>query len=92
MEVILDGVLMISREAVHDLLLEKLELPDYYGRNLDALYDLLSEYPKKLNITVIHKDAMRDSLGNYANALLRTFEDAASAFENIEFSALDEIF
>ncbi len=29
--------------GLHDLLLEKLSLPVYYGRNLDALYDILSE-------------------------------------------------
>ena len=32
-----------SREVLHDAFQEKLELPEYYGRNLDALYDLLSE-------------------------------------------------
>ena len=42
MEVILDGELMTDRPTVHDLLSEKLAFPEYYGRNLDALYDLLS--------------------------------------------------
>ena len=32
-----------DREALHDALHAKLELPACYGRNLDALYDLLSE-------------------------------------------------
>ena len=38
--VVVDGGLMTSREAAHDLLAARLGLPEYYGRNLDALYDL----------------------------------------------------
>ena len=29
--------------ALHDALAAQLSLPDYYGRNLDALHDILSE-------------------------------------------------
>ena len=32
-----------DREALHDVLSEAFAFPDYYGRNLDALYDLLTE-------------------------------------------------
>ena len=32
-----------SRGELHDLLEHTLQLPDYYGRNLDALRDVLSE-------------------------------------------------
>lgn len=28
-----------DRAALHDLLVGALKLPDYYGRNLDALYE-----------------------------------------------------
>ena len=30
-----------SRKVLHDYLEQELHLPDYYGRNLDALYDIL---------------------------------------------------
>ena len=92
MEVMLDGRLMVSREAVHDLLAQKLELPDYYGRNLDALFDVLSEYPVRVHIKLSCMTAMQDLLGNYAKALIKTLTDAASAFPNVEFSVSDEIF
>lgn len=85
MDVVLDGRLMVSREAVHDLLAEKLELPDYYGRNLDALYDLLGENSRTLTITLTHAEIMFGHLGNYGNALLKTFLDAAGAYGNISF-------
>ncbi len=32
-----------SRDEFHDLLEKELPLPEYYGRNLDALADVLSE-------------------------------------------------
>ena len=32
-----------TKEGFHDALERQLSLPDYYGRNLDALYDVLTE-------------------------------------------------
>ena len=85
MEVLLDGRLMTCREAVHDILTEKLNLPVYYGRNLDALYDVLSSYPENVKIMLIYPDAMRDSLGRYANALVNTITDAAVQNPKVNF-------
>lgn len=91
MDILIDGRRMVSREAVHDVLAEKLHFPAYYGRNLDALYDLLSEYPEPLDITLVHADVMVENLGNYANALLRTLRDASVAFPNVKLSVSNEI-
>ena len=38
-EVVLDGLEIRSVEEVHDRFAQALDLPDYYGRNLDALFD-----------------------------------------------------
>ena len=43
MNVVLDGRGMTDRKVVHDELKKQLMLPDYYGRNLDALFDVLTE-------------------------------------------------
>ena len=32
-----------TKEQLHEYLQEKLEFPDYYGRNLDALYECLTD-------------------------------------------------
>ena len=42
--IILDGKCMRDFESAHDYLSRVLRLPEYYGRNLDALYDCLSEF------------------------------------------------
>ncbi|MGN1266775.1 MAG: barstar family protein [Dorea sp.] len=43
MRYILDADFMKTKEDVHTYLKEQLELPEYYGANLDALYDCLTE-------------------------------------------------
>lgn len=42
-KIILDGTQLSNRETAHDYLQTALELPEYYGKNLDALYDCLTE-------------------------------------------------
>ena len=77
--VILDGQKMLNRRAVHDHLAEQLHLPDYYGRNLDALYDLLTERDAPLRLVVQHRDVLLTWLGEYGTALCQTLEDADRA-------------
>lgn len=42
-EITLNALELSTKEAVHDYLMEAFEFPDYYGKNLDALYDCLTE-------------------------------------------------
>lgn len=90
LEIILDGELMTDRTAVHDLLMEKFAFPDYYGRNLDALYDLLSTYSEQIHVTVMNQPRMLENLGNYGKALLRTLEEAADCNLNLKFTVTCE--
>ena len=41
-EILINCEKLRSRKVLHDYLEQELSLPDYYGRNLDALYDILS--------------------------------------------------
>lgn len=90
MEIILDGALMTDRTAVHDLLAEKFGFPDYYGRNLDALYDLLSAYSVPVAVTIVHEAQMHDNLGSYGKSLLRTLHDGSSSNPNVKLSVFNE--
>ena len=44
-EIVIDFSHYADIDAFHDDIAEKLDFPDYYGRNLDALHDLVSEQP-----------------------------------------------
>ena len=43
MEYTIDALYLNDRETAHEYLAEIFDFPDYYGKNLDALYDCLSE-------------------------------------------------
>lgn len=75
--IVLDGRKMTDREATHLYLKKKLDLPDYYGKNLDALYDCLCETGKPVQIIVSYVQEMQDNLRRYADGLLNTLEAAA---------------
>lgn len=43
MKCVLDAQKMQTKEEAHEYLKKVLELPEYYGGNLDALYDCMSD-------------------------------------------------
>ena len=82
--IFLDGQKMLNRRAVHDHLAERLELPEYYGRTLDALYDLLTEREGPTRLVVQHRETILSWLGEYGAALCQTLEDADRANPGLE--------
>ncbi len=65
-----------NKTQLHKYLKEKLELPDYYGNNLDALYDCLTEKKENYMVTVTNVEELKKELGEYAEALLHVLGDA----------------
>ena len=63
--VILNGSAITDRKTLYDALEAHLELPDYFGRNLDALddvlYDLLLAQP--MTIEIEETETLLRSLG-----------------------------
>ena len=84
MIVILEGSKMNRREKVHPYLKEKLELPDYYGENLDALWDLLSTDSRNRQIVLTESEEILEGLGNYGEHLLDTLQEAAGENKNLQ--------
>lgn len=82
--IVLDGARMTSRNALHDYLAAQLGLPAYYGRNLDGLYDLLTERDGPARLVIRGRGAAELYLGRYAGALFRTLEDACQANPQLE--------
>ena len=84
---IIDGAAMLSREAAHAELARALELPEYYGGNLDALYDCASAMEAEL--TLLHPAPMLDALKTYGCKLLETLYEAAECNPGFQFRAED---
>ncbi|MBQ7902893.1 MAG: barstar family protein [Oscillospiraceae bacterium] len=81
--IVLDGRRMTDRETAHLYLKKKLELPEYYGRNLDALYDCLCEM-SGVQIIVTYVPEMKDNLRRYADNILNVLEAAAEKNRKID--------
>ncbi len=44
-KIIIDGAKIATKDELHDTLAAAFGFPEWYGRNLDALYDCLTTYP-----------------------------------------------
>ena len=71
----IDGAAMTDRRAAHAELARALAFPEYYGGNLDALWDMISTMDGE--VTLKHTAEMLNHLGGYGCSLLKTFFDAA---------------
>lgn len=68
---------------------EKLELPEWYGNNLDALWDMLTGFIETpINITVVFKPKTKAAEGLKENVLkiIETFKEANEEDEEILFN------
>ncbi|MGI6013431.1 MAG: barstar family protein [Oscillospiraceae bacterium] len=83
MNYILQGSAMTSSETAQRHIAETLHFADWYGGNLDALFDLLTALTKPVVITLRDGDQMDAALGIYAQKLRRVFSDAAAQNSNI---------
>lgn len=83
--IMLDGSRMTDPKEAHRYLARALHLPDYYGCNLDALYDCLTSFGDCPIILMEHVEA----IGVYGDSLLTVFQDAAKT-GSIRFAVLPE--
>lgn len=77
-QIFLDCRKLTERRSAHEYLEEIINFPEYYGRNLDALYDCLMEVRECNIVLQYEKEACLE--GTYGERIIEVLEDAA--FEN----------
>ena len=84
-EIILDGHEMTTKVAMHDYLKNQFNLPYYYGRNLDSLYQILAKETDPIKIVLKNKDSI--AIG-YGDALMLLFLDLTQKNKNYDFDVI----
>ena len=74
---LLDGKDMTSREKAYRVIENVLPMPEWFGHNLDALYDSLSEMDSDSAIVFVNLNDLRENLGPYADKMLACFRELA---------------
>ena len=85
MQVIIDGRNITDKLMLHDYLKEQCGFPEYYGNNLDALYDVLTDRTEPLEIRLEHAEELKEVLCGYGEAFIETLQDAAAENKNFVF-------
>lgn len=78
MKIYLDGNQFTDKETSYTYLIQELDLPDYTGHNLDALWDVFTEpasFPKDIIITNARQ--ILDNLEDYGRSLLDLLGDVS---------------
>ena len=90
-EIIIEGALIDSREELHRLFKEALGLSNHYGKNLDALWDMLTG-EIDLPIRIIWRDfnITEKNIGTYAIKASQVIKRAAESLENRIFYTIEE--
>lgn len=73
---VLDGEEIRDKEKLHEMLAEALKFPNWYGKNLDALYDCLTDGQEETEIVVRNRELLREHLGRYAELFLKVLFQA----------------
>ena len=74
--VTLNGDVILNREQLHGILAVQLELPAWYGGNLDALMDCLTDLNRDVHIHIVSYNKLEEHLESYAARLLQVLRRA----------------
>lgn len=89
-EVVIDGSAIFTKRELHEQLAEKFHFPDYYGFNLDALNDMLSQIDTETILTVYNFSILRDRLGGYCDSFLDVLDINAEENELFNYIILED--
>ena len=70
-------VFLTGDNLTHDALAQAFGFPEYYGRNLDALHDCLTDLHEETDLSIVHPEALLETLGPAYVRLTRVLSNAA---------------
>lgn len=88
-DVVLQSYNLLDKEALHEELIFKFGFPDYYGRNLDALNDMLTSWTSPLLIVLFGEKELLKTLGDYGKSFVSILKNASVENSNIFFYSED---
>jgi len=75
-EIIIDGGAIFTSPDLHEALAKALSFPEHYGKNLDALYDCLSEISQDTHLSLKNWHHIEFHLKDYSGKALYVFHCA----------------
>lgn len=84
--IVINGLDVISMSEIHNIFSEELNFPDYYGRNLDALYDCLCDVAEEVEIIIEEREELSENLGISFDRLCNLLIDVSEECDNITVS------
>lgn len=74
-DIIIDTEKITDKASFYDILASQIPFPSHFGRNLDALNDVLSEAPGKYRFVITDREAFSALLGPYADSAIQLFSE-----------------
>ncbi|MDD2681906.1 MAG: barstar family protein [Bacilli bacterium] len=75
MDILLDGKKIINKKTLYLTLKDQINCDEFYGNNLDALWEVLSSVEEEIKIIINNQQDLINNLGEYADLLLELFHD-----------------
>lgn len=82
-KILLDLNPLKSKEIIQQYLKLELDFGEYYGENLDALYDELTSITEDTCIGLFYPEPEEDSVSAYIRKVILVFKDAESVNEHL---------
>ena len=84
--ILLDGNRIKNITDFHKTFMAALNIDKRYGKNLDALYDVLTSSQNEIGIIAVNTDKLSETLGSRWQHFLRLINDVSAEKVNIHFT------
>ena len=83
--IILDGADYLERSDFYGDIRTKMNFPEYFGNNLDALHDCLCERGTPTSLILLNQKELKEHLGNYAEGIRTVLRESAEENGNLQY-------